>query len=218
MINYYEVLEIADFSSHEVIKAAYRKLSKRYHPDVNNGDKVCEERFKEIQQAYEQLRNPNTKALQDDWLRNGQLPEDDAADTPPGYHPPSYEYESDKRWTTWAPMVLTGLLVLVCRMALNWGIEWRRASIQQKAVPVVDMSTILQRAAAPGNQLPVIKAGDTHEQVQQLQGNPDEVKKYGSEEVWYYHNSLVNFKKGIVISYLDTDGVLKVRENIKVHP
>lgn len=65
MRNYYEVLEIDDFSDAESVKAAHRKLSKQYHPDLNNGDKCFEEKFKEIQQAYEHLRDPELKALYD---------------------------------------------------------------------------------------------------------------------------------------------------------
>jgi len=49
MTNCYKVLGVKDFASPEEIKIAYRKLCKKFHPDVNDGDKFFEERFKEIQ-------------------------------------------------------------------------------------------------------------------------------------------------------------------------
>ncbi|MFO1518991.1 MAG: DnaJ C-terminal domain-containing protein [bacterium] len=53
--NYYETLGVSRDASDEEIKKAYRRLAKRYHPDVNKGDKKAEEKFKEISEAYEIL-------------------------------------------------------------------------------------------------------------------------------------------------------------------
>lgn len=53
--DFYEVLGVHSKASDEEIKKAYRKLAKKYHPDVNKGDKASEERFKEISEAYETL-------------------------------------------------------------------------------------------------------------------------------------------------------------------
>ena len=53
--DYYKILGVPSNASLENIKNAYRKLSKKFHPDVNNGDKFFEEKFKEIQEAYEIL-------------------------------------------------------------------------------------------------------------------------------------------------------------------
>ena len=55
MKDYYYILGVGEVADKEAIKAAYRKLSKKFHPDVNEGDKYFEERFKEIQEAYEIL-------------------------------------------------------------------------------------------------------------------------------------------------------------------
>lgn len=55
MKNYYYILGLKENSSIQDIKKAYRKLSKKFHPDINNGDDFFEERFKEIQEAYETL-------------------------------------------------------------------------------------------------------------------------------------------------------------------
>ena len=53
--DYYDVLGINKSASPEQIKSAYRKLAVKYHPDKNKGDKDAEEKFKEINEAYENL-------------------------------------------------------------------------------------------------------------------------------------------------------------------
>ncbi len=53
--DYYEILGVGKDASQEEIKKSYRKLAKKYHPDVNKGDKSVEEKFKEVSEAYEVL-------------------------------------------------------------------------------------------------------------------------------------------------------------------
>jgi molecular chaperone DnaJ len=65
MKEYYELLGVARDADAETIKKAYRKLALQYHPDRNNGDKDSEERFKEVTEAYEVLRDPEKRALYD---------------------------------------------------------------------------------------------------------------------------------------------------------
>lgn len=63
--DYYEVLGIAKGASDAEIKSAYRKLAKKYHPDLNPGDKAAEEKFKEVGEAYEVLSDSAKRAKYD---------------------------------------------------------------------------------------------------------------------------------------------------------
>ncbi|MGN0985334.1 MAG: molecular chaperone DnaJ, partial [Candidatus Enterenecus sp.] len=63
--DYYEVLGVEKNASETEIKKAYRKLAMKYHPDQNPGDKDAEEKFKEINEAYEVLSDADKKARYD---------------------------------------------------------------------------------------------------------------------------------------------------------
>jgi curved DNA-binding protein CbpA len=69
MKNYYKILEVRIFASHEEIRAAHRKLAMKFHPDKNNGDKDAEEKFKEVQFAYELLSDSNKRARYDEIVK-----------------------------------------------------------------------------------------------------------------------------------------------------
>ncbi len=65
MRDYYEVLGVSKTASDDEIKKAYRSLAKKYHPDMNPGDKEAEEKFKEVNQAYAVLSDAEKKARYD---------------------------------------------------------------------------------------------------------------------------------------------------------
>ncbi|NJR66371.1 MAG: J domain-containing protein, partial [Leptolyngbyaceae cyanobacterium CRU_2_3] len=73
--NYYAILGVPKESTAEEIKKAYRKLARQFHPDLNPGDKVAEEKFKEVGEAYEVLSDTGKRAQYDQfssfWKQSG---------------------------------------------------------------------------------------------------------------------------------------------------
>ena len=65
--DFYEVLGLQKGATEDEIKKAFRKLAVKYHPDKNQGDKVSEEKFKEINEAYQVLTDPQKKAQYDQY-------------------------------------------------------------------------------------------------------------------------------------------------------
>ena len=63
--DYYEVLGIKRDAKPEEIKKAYRRLARKYHPDVNPGDKASEERFKLTTEAHDVLSDPKKRKVYD---------------------------------------------------------------------------------------------------------------------------------------------------------
>ena len=60
-----QILGVKRDAKPEEIKKAYRRLARKYHPDVNPGDKSAEERFKQMSEAYDVLSDPKKKAVYD---------------------------------------------------------------------------------------------------------------------------------------------------------
>src|SRR5580692_2948024 len=72
--DYYEILGVTRGADADEVKRAYRKLARKFHPDVSK-EKNAEEKFKEVQEAYEVLRDPDKRAAYDQLgrdFRNGQ--------------------------------------------------------------------------------------------------------------------------------------------------
>jgi curved DNA-binding protein len=83
VLDYYKTLGVSKSASEKEIKSAYRKLARQHHPDVNPGDKASEERFKEINEAYEVLSDASKRQKYDQfgaqwqqYERAGGRPED----------------------------------------------------------------------------------------------------------------------------------------------
>src|SRR5215475_10073126 len=63
--DYYEILGVTRTATEAELKAAFRKLAMQHHPDRNPGDKDCEHRFKELNEAYEVLKDGDKRAAYD---------------------------------------------------------------------------------------------------------------------------------------------------------
>src|SRR5437660_4966373 len=63
--DYYDTLGVARKASADEIRRAYKKLARKYHPDVNPGDKAAEERFKRVQEAYDVLGDNKKRQMYD---------------------------------------------------------------------------------------------------------------------------------------------------------
>ena len=71
-IDYYKVLEIDKSATEAEVKKAYRKLARKYHPDLNPNDKVAEQKFKEANEANEVLSHPENRKKYDQYGENWQ--------------------------------------------------------------------------------------------------------------------------------------------------
>jgi DnaJ-class molecular chaperone len=76
--DYYATLGVPKTAGEKEIKQAFRKLARKHHPDVNPGDKVAEAKFKEINEAYEVLGDPDTRKKYDELGANWRMYEQQA--------------------------------------------------------------------------------------------------------------------------------------------
>src|SRR4029453_4116185 len=127
--DYYEILGIKRDAKPDEIKKAYRRLARKYHPDVNPGDKAAEERFKKMSEAHDVLSDPKKRSVYD---RFGQYSENlaDAAargagPSSGGRAPPGFWFfrsKEEKRlrslWTVFGKSCRRG-------GARRWSIQWR---------------------------------------------------------------------------------------------
>ena len=72
--DYYEVLGVQKGASDDEIKKSFKKMARKYHPDLHPDDKECEEKFKELNQAYEVLSDPEKRQRYDQFGHAGVDP------------------------------------------------------------------------------------------------------------------------------------------------
>jgi curved DNA-binding protein len=131
--NYYEILGVSRDTPSDEIKRVYRQLARRYHPDVNQGDTDAENRFKEINEAYEVLFDSERRAQYDKYgsfwkqqgFQNGQKRpwgwngKTDAPTTPP-VDEPDLNFGEFRDFNTFVDELLQGRSQKAAKPAADW--------------------------------------------------------------------------------------------------
>ncbi|WP_192822495.1 DnaJ domain-containing protein [Rufibacter sp. LB8] len=133
--NYYHILEVSPTATAQEIKAAYKRLALRFHPDKNPGSPHAEERFKQINDAYQVLSNPRRRAAFDQQQDYERRQRQAAAYTNPRYHhtrPPAgfkerhYQQRAQhqRRLSKRDIKIALGVVLLVVLLVLGLKLGW----------------------------------------------------------------------------------------------
>ena len=223
MANYYKILGLRDFSSHEEVKIAYKKLSKKFHPDLNNGDEFFEELFKQIQNAYEILSDPKSKAIYDNKLdsnypSNSTKTEEDE-DTRSTQNTPTHYFTigSPKDHVAKVQGTPSSISKFEILNKETWEydyntVEFKHGLVYQYNNFNGDLRVQLH-PSSPTDRIEYFTVGSLKDVVIEVQGTPDSISKYESlnVETWKYGYSTIKFKSGRVDEYNNSSKNLKVQ-------
>lgn len=237
MTNYYAILETEDFASPDDIKKAHRRLSKLYHPDRNNGDKLCEEKFKQVQNAYEQLSDPYLKMLHDERLNAYYATGQDTSNYYYHFTAPQQQepvHTTRKRKNFYFPW---GIIILVSGWIFRSLSNDDSADLNYSDIKVVDQSTLnaikqdtglsvlfpglsaehdtgnmVSNASTEVAQGTYFTIGSSKSKVAEVQGFPFSTQPGSAmESTWHYGKSYIQFENDIVSGYSNADNNLLVK-------
>ncbi|MEF2145225.1 MAG: J domain-containing protein [Desulfovibrionaceae bacterium] len=90
--DYYQTLGVGKTASKEELSKAFKKLARKYHPDLNPNDKTAENKFKEINEAYEVLKDPEKRKMYDQLGPNWEQYKQGGFQRPPGYENVQFDF------------------------------------------------------------------------------------------------------------------------------
>ena len=156
--DYYDVLGVSRSANADELKSAYRNLAKQYHPDRNHGNKVAENRFKELAEAYEVLKDDQKRAAYDQYGRaafegGGQAhgspidPDEIFREVFPDFDAMVAEINADVN------RVIRGVNADLERMRADLNADLRRAGIRVQLRPDEELFRMTQEFAKTGEDL-----------------------------------------------------------------
>lgn len=239
MINAYKVLGLRNFATRKEILIAYRNLSKKYHPDLNQGDKFYEEKFKEIQAAYAVLSNFGQHMELDTFLRK-QIEAEKVTNEPPFSTEPLQNKQTqqtevqpeekkihssflDKKFLKTA--LYTFVTICVTGITFFWLVDYvKRGNALTTDGKINTSSTLIEPILnKPINELSIAtkdytESGkyftiySTKQEVVKVQGEPSDSIEVSTlkQEIWYYDLSSVTFEDNRVVEYANIGDNLRI--------
>lgn len=239
MVNAYQVLGIRNFATQKEIKTAYRKMSKIYHPDLHHGNTFYEEKFKEIQIAYETLSNIERRMELDSYLRKLHHEEvaykQDEKSSKGGqqevFNEAGYYTTNSVKLRPGARKEIIKILVPFVVILMLTGVFIFRLGeesaitdhVTNNSVTVPDTCQSLALLNDQQGESLIINDKEVNDRgyfsmnatrgnVRMIQGDPDNIVEVRSlnQEIWYYEMSSVTFEKGRLSEYANISDNLKI--------